>query len=176
MKIENFIKGMKFLGIAYNKEFNKEQCEVWYDFFKNEDYEVFRKAIKRIISKSQYLPSISEIKKEMSLISVPTLQLNADEEWEKVLNAVRRYGSYRQEEAMNSLNEYTRDITRQVGYNRICMSEAIQWERKEFIELFESNKHIAEEICSMNKPYLTFSELLKLKKIDDIEEDRLLGE
>lgn len=64
MKKEEFIKGLKFLGIAYNKEFDEQQAVVWYDFFKEENYEDFRNAVKRIIPIKPFLPSISELKEE----------------------------------------------------------------------------------------------------------------
>lgn len=165
MNKQEFTKCMKFLGLAYNKEFDKEQCEVWYEFFKNDNYETFKTAIKRIALKKPFMPSISEIKQEIALISNPVLQLNAESEWDKVINAVRKYGSYKQEEAMNSLNPYTRNIVRQVGYMRICVSESVQWERKEFIELFNANQDRDEECLMLDEPKMTLSEIIRLANL-----------
>lgn len=64
MRKEEFIKGLKFLGLAYNKEFDEQQAMVWYDFFKETDYEDFRNAVKRIIPIKQFMPSIAELKEE----------------------------------------------------------------------------------------------------------------
>ena len=122
MNKEQFTKGITFLAIAYNKEFTEEQVSVWYEFFKDEDYDAFRNAVKRIIPQKQFMPSIAELKEEITTLSNPVLQLNADEEWDAVLKAVRRWGSYREAEAMQSLNPYTANIVRQVGYSRICQS------------------------------------------------------
>jgi len=174
MNKENFIKGLKYLGIAYNKEFTEEQAVVWYDFFKDTDYEVFRAAVKRIIPKNQFMPSIAELKQEIALISNPVLQLNADKEWDEVINAVRKYGSYREDEAMNSLKPYTKYIARQVGFRRICMSENIQWERKEFIDLFNMNKERDMDTLMLGEPQLTLSEIKRLAELK--QEERLFIE
>lgn len=172
MTKEQFLKGITFLTIAYNKEFTQEQVAVWYDFFKDEDYEKFRQAVKRIIPKKQFMPSIAELKSEITLISNPVLQMNADEEWDKVLKAIKRFGSYRQDEAMKSLDPYTASIVRQIGYMRICMSESIQWERKEFIELFNMSKERDEHALLLSQPQMTLAELTRIAKLK--EEERLL--
>ena len=169
MNIEQFIKGLKFLGIAYNKEFNEEQAKVWYEFFKNESYDDFRNAVKRIIPKKQFMPSIAELKQEITLLSNPVLQMNADQEWDKVIKAVKRFGSYRQDEAMKSLNPYTANIVRQVGYMRICMSEHIQWERKEFMELFNTNKERDENTLMLTEPQMTLPELMRMAELKSQE-------
>lgn len=162
MTKEQFTKGITFLAIAYNKELTEEQVGVWYEFFKNEDYEAFRKAVKRIIPLKQFMPSIAELKQEIATISNPVLQLNADEEWDSVIKAIRRYGSYRQNEAMQSLKPYTANIVRQVGYTRICMSENIQWERKEFIELFNTNKERDTDTLMLSEPTMTLAEITRI--------------
>lgn len=172
MTQEQFIKGLKYLGIAYNKEFTQDQATVWYDFFKDEDYEVFRQAVKRIIPQKQFMPSIAELKSEIALISNPVLQLNAEEEWDNVLKAVRKYGSYRQDEAMNSLKPYTRNIVRQVGYMRICMSESIQWERKEFMELFNMRQERDSDSLLLAEPVMTLAELSRTAQLKVAELDR----
>lgn len=174
MNKEQFVKGITFLTIAYNKEFTKEQIGVWYEFFKDTDYDTFRKAVKRIIPQKQFMPSIAELKQEIALISNPILQLNADQEWGEVLNAVRKYGRNREGEALNSLKPYTKYITKQVGFIRICNSENIQWERKEFFDLFNMNKERDMDTLMLGEPQLTLSEIKRLAELK--QEERLLIE
>lgn len=138
MNKENFIKALKFLGTAYNKEFTQEQAEVWYKFFVDDDYELFRQAIKNLIAKQDFSPSISQIKKEMAnlQIDIPS----AEDEWQEVLKAVHKFGSYKEQEALDSLKPYTAYITRHIGYRNICMSEDQTWNKKEFIGEYEVMK------------------------------------
>jgi len=177
MKKEQFVKGITFLAIAYNKEMTQEQIEVWYDFFKNDDYEAFRSAVKRIIPKKQFMPSIAELKQELAYISNPILQLNIDEEWNKVLGVIRKYGYYRSDEALGSLNEYTRNIVKTIGWHRLCTSENIEWERKTFKELFNNKQDSYEDIALLGEPQLTLAELTRMAEIKALErEEQMLLE
>lgn len=162
MKKEEFIKGLKYLGIAYNKEFNEEQAAVWYDFFKETDYESFRQAVKRIIPRSKYMPSIAEIKQEVAKITNPVLQLNVDEEWAKVINTIRVHGTYITKEEFDKFEPTTAKIIKTIGWRRMCMSENIEFERKTFYEMFNSCQKRNEEASIMNTNMLTQNERLML--------------
>lgn len=175
MNKEQFIKGLKYLGIAYNKEFTEEQATVWYDFFKDEDFNNFRNAVKRIIPKKQFMPSIAELKSEITLLKNPVLQIDTDEAWDKAITTIRRYGRYRQDEAMAAMpDEHTRDVIRQIGFERICNSQNIEWERKLFKELFGNKKDNYEEALLLSEPQMTLSEIARIAKLK--EEERLLLE
>ena len=158
-----FIKAMTFLAIAYNKEFTEEQLNVWYDFFKNESFEDLKKAIKRIIPKKTHIPSIAELKEELTYVKTPLLQLKADEEWDKVKQAIRTYGFYRADEAMKSFNPLTAQVVRSLGgFEKICQNTDGDWLRKNFIEIFEIKMNNVEEIEILNETELTLNELFKL--------------
>lgn len=176
MTKEQLLKGLKYLGVAYNKEFTQEQASVWFDMFKDDDYKIFSQAVKRLISTKQFIPSISEIKREMALISTPSLQLDPDEEWETVLIAIRKYGYYKQLEALETLKPLTKHIVKVIGWGRLCSSESIQWERKEFIELFKNKKDNAEEVAMLSVPTMTLAELTrKSQEYLQLEEQKLLN-
>jgi hypothetical protein len=53
------------------------------------------------------------------------------------MTAVRRYGSYNQVEAMNSLDPLTRKCVDSIGFMQLCMSENIMVERAHFQKIFE---------------------------------------
>lgn len=52
---------MKYLGIAYGKEFTQDECKVYYDFLQGYTYDSFRNAVKSLIKKTKFLPKINEI-------------------------------------------------------------------------------------------------------------------
>lgn len=58
------ITGLKYLGIVYGKEFDKDECKVYYDFLQKYQYDVFRRAVKNLIEKTKFLPKLSEIIEE----------------------------------------------------------------------------------------------------------------
>ena len=65
MNKKEFITAITFLNTAYNKEATQEQLSVWYEFFKNENYEMFKTAIKSAILKERFMPTIAVIKEEL---------------------------------------------------------------------------------------------------------------
>lgn len=154
MTKEEFLKGMHFLFNAYGKEYTEQQATVWYEMLHDESFENFRQAIKNLIRTKQFMPSIADIKQEIARMTTPALQLNVDEEWEKVRNALRSYGSYNEEKAMNSLNDYTRGIVRMIGYQRLCQSENIEWERRTFKELFTDRQDYTQELSLKQTPMI----------------------
>ena len=146
MDKEEFLQCMKLLGTAYNKEFDEEQVEVWYSMLHEYKVEELTKAIKELIKTETHLPTIAHITKQIAKTKVVGLP-DAEEEWQEVLGAVRRYGSYREEEALKSLKPYTSRIARLVGYYRICTStqEEQVWNKKEFIEEYNTLRDKAME-------------------------------
>lgn len=156
MTKEEFLEGMTLLGVAYNKEFTQEQVSVWYSMLGEYSKEEFREAIKELIKTEEYLPSIAKVTNQIAERKTSNLP-NAEDEWNEVLNVVHRYGSYRQQEAMEHLKPYTAYITRHIGYQNICMSEDNTWNRKEFIEEYNSMKEHEKELIQIGSKASSFT-------------------
>lgn len=58
------VKGLKYLGIAYGKEFDEDECKVYYEFLKDYSKDTFSRAVKDIIRKSKFLPKLNELIEE----------------------------------------------------------------------------------------------------------------
>lgn len=115
--------------------------EVWTKDFEKVSKDVFNKAINNIRNKNKFFPSIADIKEEIAKMQVSNIP-EAEDEWQNVLKAVGTFGSYRQQEALESLKPYTAKIVCYVGFNRICMAtpEEQIWNKKEFIAEYNSLK------------------------------------
>lgn len=61
MRIEELVKGLNFLGLAYGKEYNQMEAQQIYEFVKEYEYEVFIRATKDIIRTSKFLPKIADL-------------------------------------------------------------------------------------------------------------------
>ena len=61
--MEEFIKNMTYLGLAYDKQYTQEEIKLYYDFLKEFDDDVVVKAIKEIIKTSKFIPKITELVK-----------------------------------------------------------------------------------------------------------------
>ena len=61
MRIEELVKGLNFLGLAYGKEYSQIEAQQVYEFVKQYDYETFIKAVKELIRTSKFLPRIADL-------------------------------------------------------------------------------------------------------------------
>ena len=61
MRIEELVKGLNFLGLAYGKEYSQLEAQQVYEFVKQYDYETFIKAVKELIRTSKFLPRIADL-------------------------------------------------------------------------------------------------------------------
>ena len=61
MKIEELVKGLNFLGLAYGKEYNQMEAQQIYEFLKEYDYDTFIRATKEIIRTSKFIPKIADL-------------------------------------------------------------------------------------------------------------------
>ena len=103
--------------------------------------EEFSSAIQELIKTEKYFPSIAHITEQIAklkLVNIPS----AEDEWQEVINAVHRWGSYRQAEALEDLKPYTAKIVGYIGYMNICTAtkEEQVWNKKEFIEEYNALK------------------------------------
>jgi hypothetical protein len=70
-----------------------------------------------------------------------------EEEWDKVTDAIAKYGYYRTEEALETLPELTRTIVKRLGFRNLCMSENISIERANFRDIYNRE---AEKVKQQN--------------------------
>lgn len=155
MKKETIIKAITLLKTNYYnalKDYSKEEMQMminaWYEFFKDTPEQEFNKAIRNIINKYDYFPTIAQVKKEIAIDKTNDIP-SAEDEWEEVLKVVHRYGTYRQDKALESLKPYTAYITKHIGYQIICMSTDNTWNRKEFIEEYNQLKDKEKELIQI---------------------------
>lgn len=125
----------------YGENELKMLIEVWFRDFQNVDKESFVKAIEEHRSTAKFFPSVADIKEKLAKQSMRDFP-EAEDEWEEVRRAVRLYGSYRIQEAMESFKPYTRKIVEHIGFWNICQAtqEEQKWNRKEFIEEYNTLK------------------------------------
>lgn len=148
MTKKEFLEGITLLGVAYDKEFTKEQIEVWYSMLGGYSKNQFRNAIKELIKTEKYLPTIADITKQIANNQTSAIP-SAEDEWEEVLRVVHKYGTYRQEKALEELKPYTAYITKHIGYQIICLSTDNTWNRKEFIEEYNQLKEREKELIQI---------------------------
>lgn len=156
---QEFVKSMTFLAKAYRQEIDETQVGVWYNFFRDVPLEKFNMAIVRIIEKDRYFPTVATIRQELASIENPHLQLDASEEWEKVLEGIQYHGAYGANKAVAELNPVTAAVVKRIGgFSELCRCEDIEWKRKSFMSVFKETLDRHKEIASYSASQLTESE------------------
>lgn len=115
---------------------DKQSKSVWYTMLRDLDYSVCLAAVKEHISVCRFAPSIAEIRELCSRITDGQPR-DWGAAWEDVLLAIRHKGMYREEEALESMDEITRECVKRLGFVNICQSANISHDRANFRMVYE---------------------------------------
>lgn len=125
-------KILAVLAAAYPRfEVNQTTHAVWSDMLGDLAYADVNLAVRRHVSTSTWPPSIAEIRKA----TVPE-GLSAAEAWGLLIGAIRRYGYYREDEAMDVLPAEVAHVARLVGWRDLNMSTEPDVIRGQFLRMF----------------------------------------
>lgn len=162
MTKEEFANGMAFMSNIFSKDMTAEQVGAWYSFFRNDKFADFQRAVRKLAVTSKFFPSIKELKEVMAEDAVG--MLTADQAWDGVLYAVRKYGAWQAEEAMKSLPAAVQlTVNHLGGFQRICMSEDLEWTRRDFMKAYDVNKN-REELTYTTGTLVTIADVVERKK------------
>ena len=162
MTKEEFANGMAFMSNIFSKDMTAEQVGVWYTFFENDSFADFQKAVRKLAVSAKFFPSIAELKEVMAEDAVG--MLTADQAWDKVLYAVRKYGVWQADKAMKSLPDAVRlTVNHLGGFKRICESEELEWTRKDFMKIYDTNKN-REQMNYTTGTLVTLADVVEKKK------------
>lgn len=135
-EFKTFAKAMKTFYPREQILPSLESMEMWYRELADIPYPVAEAALRKYVATNKFSPKIADIREMAATVENGDKPLWSDG-WEQVLRAVRKYGSYRPVEAMESMDEITREAVRRLGYKELCMSENIMAERAQFRMIFE---------------------------------------
>ncbi len=110
--------------------------ELWFTQLQDIPYNVATATLNKWVAVEKWSPSIADIRR------LATEIVNGSPEdwgkgWEQVEKAIRFYGSYREAEALDSLDEITRATVKRLGFKNICTSENPQTDRANFRMIYE---------------------------------------
>lgn len=115
---------------------NQQAAELWYRQLQDLPYEVAEAVLNKWVSTNKYSPSIAEIRETAASITHGDAPDWGDA-WETVLLAIRKYGSYNEKAALDSMDELTRTVVKRLGFRDICLSENIVADRANFRMIYE---------------------------------------
>lgn len=112
-------------------------AKLWMQMLSDIPYSIAEKAILRSLSTAKFFPTVAEIREAAVLLTKPEIP-TAIEAWGEVMNAIRRYGYYRPNEALASMTPITKSIVKKIGWREINMCEEIEVLRGQFRMAYES--------------------------------------
>lgn len=115
---------------------DKYAMKVWYRMLGDLESSVVENAVWEHIGTSPFPPSIAEIREKCTARLSPMVT-DWGEAWEEVQRAIRKYGRYREEEALASLTRMTAVAVRRMGFQNLCSSDNPVADRAHFQRMYE---------------------------------------
>lgn len=112
-------------------------AKVWQNLLSDLPVQAVLMAVEKHCICSVYPPTVAEIRTVISEAVHPDLQLAASDAWGEVTRAVRMYGMYQEERALQSLSERTRRVVKSMGWRELCSSEEVDVIRGQFRKAYE---------------------------------------
>lgn len=144
---------------------NQQAMELWFGQLQDIPYEVAEIGLNKWVATNKWSPSIADIREMATSVTVGEIP-DWGEGWERVLKAVRLYGSYDIPKAMASLDDISRQCVERIGFRNICMSENIATERANFRMIYEQLAERKKHEAQLPTKLL---QLIKEKQIGMIE-------
>ncbi len=125
---------------AYQGKFKITQdgFRIWYEALKDISFTDMKAATIKLMTESEYPPTIAALRKCAVQIARPLTMKSTDEAWGEVRSAIRKYGWYREAEALDSLSPEVRKLVARFGFKQLCMSDNIMADRAHFIKLYNA--------------------------------------
>ena len=123
---------------------DKQSKEVWYTMLADLDYSVCMIALKGHMSTCKFAPSISELRERCSNVTSSTTKSWSDA-WGEVMAAIRFCGMYREEDAMERLDDITQRCVKRLGFQNLCTSENMTADRANFRIAYEQEQKAEKE-------------------------------
>lgn len=141
MKRAEIIKLVGVCSINYRNwpEEGKEDAVIslWSKMLEDTEYFIAEAAVEKYIAESVYPPTIADIRSKIADLTIIKGK-TAIEGWDEVKRAIRKYGWYREEDAMRSLSEITHKVVEAIGFKTLCMSENEMADRAHFLKVYDT--------------------------------------
>ena len=130
------VKGMKAVYASERFLPDADSIKIWFSLLHDLEYPVLNAAIQKYMLTNKFPPTIADLREIATTIAIGELP-EWGEGWEKVLQAIRHYGYYRETEALETMDELTRTCVKRLGWRNLCMSENNNHDRANFRMIYE---------------------------------------
>ena len=167
MSKQEFATLVLAMQAMYSDEFigTEEAMDVWFALLYDLDYKILSKALQKHMLTNKFKPTVAELREIYADLICPAIS-DWSEGWEKVSRAIGHYGMYRTEEAMESLDEVTREAVKRLGFQNICLSENIVADRARFAEIYQAIQQRKRIAVNIGSALLDLQEFVNKRLID----------
>ncbi len=142
-QFSQLITGLKAAYPRFTMLNSPEETNFWYTMLQDIDYQVAQNAAMEFISTSVFPPSIAEIR-NLCADRVSEKPKSFDDAWGSVNRAMQKYGHNQGREALESMDDITRTVVKNLGWYNLCMSENPEADRANFRIAYEKRIKEAE--------------------------------
>lgn len=140
MEIQVFSKCIQVLEASYDK-FNitsdKNKLMIWYEMLGDRTEMDLMLGVKKYIATNEFAPTIAGINKAIASNQTSKAP-DGLQAWAELQTAIRKWGMYHEDKALESLSPETRAVVQALGFTNLCTSENQMADRAHFIKLYES--------------------------------------
>ncbi|MGB9660698.1 MAG: replicative helicase loader/inhibitor [Moorellaceae bacterium] len=132
-------KLLAFISAIYpNVDLRDGTAEAWYELLQDLPFDLALAATKKVLSEQEFpgLPAVGKIRQAVATIMTSDVP-SAAQAWGMVVQAIKRYGYYRQDEALETLPERVREAVRCIGWQELCLSTEPEIVRAQFMRIYE---------------------------------------
>lgn len=140
MTKSEFAKFAMALRTYYPKEKllpSEQAMDLWLYQLEDIPYDVAVAVLNEWVALNKWSPSIADIREMATSIRLGDMPSWGDA-WEEVLKAIRQYGLYRADEAVNSLAPTAQKAIKRIGFTNICLSDNLTADRANFRQIYEA--------------------------------------
>lgn len=167
-------KGMKAVYTQESFLPDADAFNIWFALLGDLEYPVLNAAIQKYMLTNKFPPTIADLREIATTIAAGELQ-EWGEGWEKVLNAIRYFGYYRETEALATMDEITQTCVKRLGWRNLCMSDNNNMDRANFRMIYEQ---LAERTKKENALPVSLSNTIKqlnANTVKQLEDKRGIG-
>lgn len=129
-------KGMKAVYTQESFLPDADAFNIWFALLGDLEYSVLNAAIQKYMLTNKFPPTIADLREIATTICTGEIP-DWGEGWEKVLMGIRKFGFYRETEALATMDELTKTCVKRLGWRNLCLSENANHDRANFRMIYE---------------------------------------
>lgn len=174
-KFSNIIRAITLSYPNFKSLEDPQGLELWYRNLCDIPQELLETAVGKYISTNVFPPSIAQLRQYAMEIVTGQDTKNETTAWSLVQRAIRNYGSYREQEALEWIKKEDQIaglVAQRIGFKDLCLSENIIADRAHFQKAYQITKDQEEKEKSLpvyiNKAQKRIRSLQGTRNIKDI--------